>query len=164
MRQIVEFKETQRFAPWVGILAGSFSLLALIGVVVQVGLGHPIGDKPMPNAMLIVFALLFGLGLPALLMSFRLDVETSFEGVWIRFFPLVNRLVTYDEIASAETQTYNPLLEYGGWGIRGIGKRVAYNARGNRGVFLTLKDGATIMIGSQRETELEAAIRSGMTR
>jgi hypothetical protein len=44
--------------------------------------------------------------------------------------------------------------------LRGWGARKAYNVSGNRGVELTLQDGSTIMIGSQRADELEWAIRS----
>ena len=57
--------------------------------------------------------------------------------------------------------TYSPLVEYGGWGIRGWGKNVALNARGNRGVRLMLMDGRRVLVGSQRAEELAAALGAG---
>jgi hypothetical protein len=50
--------------------------------------------------------------------------------------------------------------EYGGWGVKGWSRRkIAYNVRGDRGVLLTLVDGRTVLLGSQRAADLEAAIR-----
>ena len=42
-----------------------------------------------------------------------------------------------------------------GWSRR----KIAYNVRGDRGALLTLADGRTVLIGSQRADELAAAIR-----
>jgi hypothetical protein len=55
-------------------------------------------------------------------------------------------------------QTYRPIRDYGGWGIRyGRGGK-AYNVSGNRGVMLELSDGQKLLIGSQRPEELANAI------
>ena len=53
-----------------------------------------------------------------------------------------------------------PILEYGGWGIRysPFGKGWAYNVRGNQGVQLELANGQRILVGSQRADELARAI------
>jgi len=130
-------------------------------VYFQIIRGQPVGNKP-PDALTIAFLVIGGIGVPALIFFMKLIVETTFEGVRVRFVPFVNRLIRYDEIRSAEAKSYSPLREYGGWGIRGVGKKIAYNARGNEGVLLTLKDGGTIMLGSQRAPELEQAIRAGL--
>ncbi|NVL91956.1 MAG: hypothetical protein HWN71_02845 [Desulfobacterales bacterium] len=54
--------------------------------------------------------------------------------------------------------TYNPLKDYGGWGIRyGRGGR-AYNVSGNRGVYLELSNGKSLLIGSLQPEELARAI------
>ena len=45
------------------------------------------------------------------------------------------------DVAYAEARTYAPLREYGGWGIRGLSRKRAYNVSGNRGVELSLVDG-----------------------
>jgi hypothetical protein len=60
----------------------------------------------------------------------------------------------------ARAVAYQPLLEYGGWGIR-LGRRGwAYTISGNRGVQIALKDGKSFLLGSQREIEMEAILRS----
>ncbi len=73
-------------------------------------------------------------------------------------FPLYRRRIRLADITAAEAVTYSPLVEYGGWGIKGLPGNSAINARGNRGVRLTLRDGRRILIGSQRPDELAAAL------
>ena len=72
--------------------------------------------------------------------------------------PLYRRRIALQEVASAEAVTYAPLADYGGWGIRGWGRSIALNARGNRGVRLTLFDGRRILVGSQQPEELADAL------
>lgn len=152
----------QALPPWVFVIVG-LSTMAFTGIAfVQLVLGRPVGNNPASNGMLIVMLVVFCIALPALFLLMKLQVETTPEGVHVRFRPFLNRLIRYEEIESAVAQTYSPLKEYGGWGIRGWGKRVAYNARGNEGVLLTLKNGGTIMLGTQKPSDLESAIRAGL--
>ncbi|MEQ1822251.1 MAG: hypothetical protein ABL949_07065 [Fimbriimonadaceae bacterium] len=163
MRQLIPFQETQRFSAWVYSLIGLTSVGTLIMGFVQIGMGIPVGNHPSSNVVMIVIVVTFGLLFPLAFFGLKLEISTNAEGVLIQLRPFANRTIGYDEIASVEAMTYQPLLEYGGWGVRGLGKKRAYNARGNDGVLLTLKDGATVMLGTQRMVELESVIRSGMS-
>lgn len=58
------------------------------------------------------------------------------------------------EIAGAEAVEYDPVSEYGGYGIRDGQRGKAYIASGTRGVHLLLTDGREFLIGSQRPDEL----------
>lgn len=51
------------------------------------------------------------------------------------------------------------MARHGGWGIRLAPGGRAGNARGDRGVLLTLGDGHALLIGSQRPEELAAVER-----
>lgn len=69
-----------------------------------------------------------------------------------------------ENVVAAESISYRPLREYGGWGIKGWSRRkIAYNVRGDRGALLTRADGRTVLIGSQRPDGLAAAIRHGLS-
>lgn len=162
MRQYASFHERQRLGTWVFALLGAIALGGISIAIVQIGTGRPVGNQPMSNTGLIVVDGLVSVLVPTLLMLLRLEVQTEFEGVRVLYRPFVNRLIRFEDIASAQAVTYNPLLEYGGWGIRGFGKKIAYNAQGNRGVLVTLKSGGTVLLGSQQPEDLEAAIRSGL--
>jgi hypothetical protein len=90
----------------------------------------------------------------------RLTVEVLADRIEIRYRPFIARTLRLDDVVAAESVTYRPLREYGGWGIKGWSRRkIAYNVRGDRGALLTLADGRTVLIGSQRSDELAAAIR-----
>jgi hypothetical protein len=74
-------------------------------------------------------------------------------------FPFYRRRIATADIVSSEAVTYSPLAEYGGWGIKWGRGGAALNARGNRGVRLTLRDGRRVLVGSQRPEELAEALR-----
>ena len=80
------------------------------------------------------------------------DLRLSMHGLWsIRKIPLAG-------IGSAEIVTYDPVKDYGGYGIRLSPRGRAYIASGNRGVRLTLMKGMKVPLGSQRPQELAQAI------
>lgn len=73
------------------------------------------------------------------------------DGISVRFIPFHrnHRFYTWDQLQSCETRTYNPILEYGGWGVRFGPNGTAYNVRGKTGIQLVLKNGRKILIGTQ---------------
>jgi len=98
-----------------------------------------------------------GLGVLVLvLMLFFVKLHTRIdtEGITIRFFPFViKRTWTWDMIDRVYIKKYS-IVDYGGWGYR-VGKNgIAYNTKGNFGLQLILKNGARIMIGTQRPEEV----------
>ncbi len=70
-----------------------------------------------------------------LLAVLTLHQTTRVEGdaVTVSFGFLYTKRVSFAEIARAEAVTYRPIRDYGGWGIRGFGRRRALNTRGNAG-------------------------------
>jgi hypothetical protein len=68
------------------------------------------------------------------------------------------RRVSLSDILLAETLTFDPERDYGGYGIRSTRQGTAYLAIGNRGVRLKLVNGATLIVGSQRPEELVAIL------
>ena len=99
-----------------------------------------------------------GVGLPLAFALLRLDVRVEPGVVRIHFRPLVKRDLRTAEMTQIEPRTYRPLREYGGWGIRGLGRKRAYSVKGDRGVELTFNDGRAILIGSQEPDRLACAI------
>ncbi len=96
--------------------------------------------------------------------SLRMTTRVTPEALIARFGFLYSARVPLADIEHAEAIVYRPVRDYGGWGIRGIGRRRAVNARGNQGVLLVRRDGSTLLVGSQRPAELLAALhRAGVT-
>lgn len=162
------WRETQwmRRVWWVMLTVGGITLLSWISFVHQVVLGRPFGTQPGPDGAVWLLWLGFGIAFPLLFWHMRLVVEISDEALSIRYVPLLRRRIRLSQIVRVTARRYRPLLEYGGWGIRGWGllgwRRgpVIYSVSGDRCVELELDDGRVVAVGSQRATELAEAIAS----
>ncbi len=140
------------------VLVLGAALLIGYGFIQQILIGVPFGNNPAPDWLMYVLLALFGLGLPAFILSLKLQVTVTDQAVHIKLFPIRTRTVSLDEIESLEAMAYRPLREYGGWGLRHSFRGTAYTMRGNRGVKLELKDGTTLMIGSHEPERLAQVI------
>ncbi len=155
------FREVQHFRQtllWLFLFC--VMLLSLWEIVQQVFLGIPFGNNPAPDTVLVVIAIVFGLGFPFFFYVTNLTTEVRSDGVYLRFFPLevsFNR-IRPENIKEWEAVVYRPIREYGGWGIRYGKKTKVYNVSGNQGVMLTLANGKRLLIGSLRPDELAEAI------
>ena len=160
------FEEEQRFRqPWIWaiVLSSVVGLLVVFGygLVEQLVLKEPFGDNPASDTGLIIAAVTtFVVGGGSILLLYKAKLTTKLDPncLHIVFSPLRRRDIPLSDIAHWEARTYNPIRDYGGWGIR-VGRRGrAYNVSGNRGVELQLTNGKKLLIGSQRSEELSAAI------
>ena len=124
----------------------------------QVILGHPWGKHPMSNASLIGWTI-FGWLVYLRLIFVRLVTElhpsellVSMRGLWR------TRRIQISDIKSVEVVRFNPVRDYGGYGVRRTRQGTAYIAGGNEGVRLELTAGAPVVLGSERSKELAEAI------
>lgn len=160
---LAAFREEQKFQQvWVWFIVVGIAVLVWYSTIQQIILRCPFGGRPAPDTLLIIFWLLFGIGLPALLLSAKLVTEVRSDGIYIRFVPFHFSFhkIAFEELKSFEVRKYNALREYGGWGIRYGPQGKAYNVGGNRGMQLELVDGKRILIGSQRPEEFLAALQA----
>ena len=99
--------------------------------------------------------------MPLLLLTSNLRVEVGEAGLYVQYFPFhrAPRRIVFAELESATARSYNPIREYGGWGLRGGARNGAFNVSGNEGVQLVFTNGNRLLIGSQRAAELAVAIR-----
>ncbi|APG66435.1 hypothetical protein LPB136_06055 [Tenacibaculum todarodis] len=75
------------------------------------------------------------------------------------------RNIPWKEIEKAHVRTYDPITEYGGWGLKGgafwnkkNGK--AINISGDIGIQLELKNGKKLLIGTQKENEANQVLKT----
>jgi hypothetical protein len=103
------------------------------------------------------------ISLPTFFWQMRLITRITTEGIYVRFIPFhfKEQFYSWDSIESAQVRTYDPLSEYGGWGIKygfnGQGK--VYNIAGDQGLQLVFKSGEKLLIGTQKPVEIQAAVR-----
>lgn len=115
------------------------------------------------DALLLAVAPVVVVLVASLISLSHLDVEVTENGVSIAFRHLwPTRRILFRDIVAVEVRRYNPLLEYGGWGVRLGPKGWGYMTTGNEGVQLRLQKGLPVLIGSSRPQELAAAIQAGV--
>jgi hypothetical protein len=142
------------------------SLLFLFyGSFQQFVLDKPIGNNPATDTELLITDIFAGgiiLGVMGLLWMCKLITNINREGIEVKYIPFHRhpRFYIWDSIERADVRQYRPLIEYGGWGLRGIGKNRAFNATGNIGLQLVFKDGKKLLIGTQKPAEIEAVLAS----
>ena len=161
------YREVQQFRQgWIWTVVVAIAGLIWVAGVRQLILNRPFGGQPMPDILLVIFWLIFGIGFPALFLFCRLVIEVRDDGIYIRFSPfhLSFRRIGFEKLKEYEVRTYRPIREYGGWGIRSGSKGKAYNVSGNRGVQLVLTNGKRVLLGSQRPEALWQAIHDGARR
>ncbi len=150
------FREEQRFRQWwlVLLFVGLNGLFAT-GVYIQIIKEQPFGNNPMSNGALIftgIIVFLFTL----FFVIVRLQTFITKDVIYVRFHPLFIKMkkIEFKDISKAYIRTYRPVLEYGGWGIRGG----AYNVSGNVGLQLEFKNGDKLLIGTQQPDALRSAL------
>jgi hypothetical protein len=155
----VHFREEQRFRQlWLVALLILPSVPTFYGAYQQLGIGRPFGNKPMPDAGLVLFLAGYLLFL-IWFLSLKLVTEVRDDELYVKFVRLWRaRRIPLDQIRSAHAVTYRPLFDFGGWGIRCGRNGMAYNVSGDRGVQLELANGNKVLVGSQRAEELARAI------
>jgi hypothetical protein len=162
----IDFQETQRISMWWVWLAVFVPAVIMASIFVQqIVFCQPHGEHPGPDWLVWVLTVFLCLCVPALLLVLRLTVTIDEGGIHIRYYPFVRRTIPFTDIRAFQARRYRPVREFGGWGIRtGLGKKSAYNAKGDLGVELYLRDMRSVMIGSQRHEELAATLRThGLT-
>ncbi len=98
-----------------------------------------------------------------ILFTLKLKTRIDEKGVHYGFYPFKQnpRIIPWRDIQTIAVRTYNPIGEYGGWGIRvtWFGDRgKAFNVSGNIGIQLELTNSKRILIGTQKQAEAEAVI------
>lgn len=163
MSDEVLFAERQKFKQWwlwglLIVINGIF----ISGIYKQVIGGQQFGDKPMSNSGIIIgFSIVLLVTL--LFLFFKLETVIKKDGIYVRFFPIhiTYRKYTWNKMAKAFVRQYNPITEYGGWGLRyGIfGKGKALNVSGNKGLQLIFSDNTKLLIGTKKPDELSEVLR-----
>jgi hypothetical protein len=149
------FEESQRFNQlWLWGL-----LLCVVGFNIYSSFfGNEGGeiDKELLYSLipLLVVCLLFVL--------LKLETHIDEKGISVRFLPFQRRWKSFNwaEIQHIEVRTYRPLMEYGGWGIRGLAGNKAYNVNGKIGIQVVFQNGNKLLIGTQKPDKASEAIKA----
>ena len=135
---------------WGAIVLGCYLLL----------IGSDVETSLMPRLAIVGAVVCMGVAVEVFLNGLTVLVQETRVFMYLGMFPLVRRSVPLSDIVTMESVRYQPIREFGGWGVRGWGKRKAWSARGSQAVALTLEGERLLLIGSDHPRRLEERIRA----
>lgn len=151
------FLEIQRYRKWwmylivIGIL-----VLPVISIYQQIILGRPFGNNPIPDGLLIGFAI-FMILLATLFVTIYLKTEVGWDGITFQYAPFFKKQILWSQIQSAEIIDYGFL---GGWGFRFSKKYgTVFNVSGRIGLSIVLTNNQKLVIGTQRPEALKQVLQ-----
>ena len=112
------YREVQRICGlWLRVIVVASLGLSWYSAASQLLFHRPLGDKPMPDVPRVVFWLIFGNGLPVLLLLVKLITEVHADGIYVRFVPFHRsfRRIAFEELKRCEVRTYRPILAVCSW-------------------------------------------------
>lgn len=96
----------------------------------------------------------------AFIFFFKLKTRIDEIGIHYQFSPfhLKMKIIQWKEIKKVHVRNYDPIGEYGGWGLKGgffwnKEKGKCLNISGDIGIQLLLKNGKKLLIGTQKKEE-----------
>lgn len=146
-------------------IAVGFIIFQIYSLYSQLVLHLPIGSDPLSDIQLIIlsiFVIPLMIAIIWLFFVMKLTVKADNKKIFIRFYPLLKKEISLDQIESFEIKEFNPVIDFGGWGLRYsiLWKTTGYIMRGKAGVHIHLKNKKNILIGTQRADELYSIIKN----
>jgi hypothetical protein len=118
-------------------------------------------DLEFPVRVLIVGAVAAAfVGIKFVVGGLTVLVQETQLFVHLGSLRVIKTVIPFSDIVELESVHYRPIMEFGGWGVRGWGKKKAWTARGDQAVVLTLLDDRRIYVGSDHPRRLEERIRA----
>ena len=162
------FSEEQRFdqlwlkVPLYVLAVGNLILFAY-GFYKQLIAGKPWGDNPMSDVGLAfsTFAVLLIWGMVFYLFEKTKLITAIYEKeIRLRFPPFFfkEKIIPLQMIKKLEVRKYNPITEFGGWGLRYGLRGKAYNVKGNMGLQIQFINSKKLLIGTQKPDQVTWAI------
>lgn len=148
------FIEEQRFTQTWLIVLLAISLIVPITVVSK----EFLSENNTTTSNEFIGTLLAIIASTCFIFFFKLKTRIDEIGIHYQFFPfhLKYRIIKWQDIKKAYVRTYDPIGEYGGWGLKGgafwnKGKGKCINVSGDIGIQLELQNGKKLLIGTQNK-------------
>ena len=135
--------------------------LLLVPAVVVAVLLSVVPAKPQADNWTAVAGPLLGIAGAAYLLVLHLETRLDQTGAHYRLFPLQWRWQAqpWPEVSRAYVRSYDPLSEYGGWGLKGKASNRALNIAGSQGLQLELHGEKRLLLGTQRAAAVTAFLQ-----
>lgn len=140
-------------------------MFILAVILIIVGTTYYATRDSEEDTALVASLISVGVTLPIVLglLYLRLESRIDDKGVSAVFkpFSFTRKSYKWEEIDECYVREFNPVKEYGGWGIRGLGSnKKAYHIYGAKGIQIKTMEGDDFLIGTQRPKLAEEIIRN----
>ena len=163
------FKEYQRFNQGWFVLLLIIVFLALVYSLFKEF--EQIDQKDITEVLPLAATVAVTVLAYSLIFALKLKTRIDEKGITYQFSPihLKPKVIPWQNISKCYVREYSPILEYGGWGLRGLfrskllrmgEKGKAYNVRGTIGIQLVLVDESKILIGTQKTEQAKEVVRN----
>ena len=156
------FIEEQRFKKWVILL---ILALPILGILIPFFLiKEPLLVVGTESFWGISITILTLLSVVIFIASINLKTKIDEQGVYYQFFPIHfgEKFISWNEIDKCYLKRYNSIKDFGGYGYRirpfGKMKGKSINVGGNCGIQLELKNGKNLLIGTQKENDVQQVL------
>ncbi|MCL7753524.1 hypothetical protein [Polaribacter sp. Z022] len=155
------FKEEQRFTQTWLIVLLAFSTIVPIAIITKEYLEKE-SNMSTNKFVITLVGILVSI---SLIFFFKLTTRIDEKGIYYQFFPFhfSMKLIPWQNIAKAHIRTYNPIGEYGGWGLKGgwsKSRGKAINVSGDVGIQLILKNEKKLLIGTLKKEEVKRVLET----
>lgn len=138
-------------------------MFILAVIVIVVGTAYYATLNAREDTQLIVSVISLAIAVPIVfaLAYIRLETRIDQNGISTQFKPFgfTKKHYPWKEIQECYVRKFDPVQEYGGWGIRGLGRnKKAYHIYGINGIQIITKEGEDFLVGTQRPKSAEDII------
>jgi hypothetical protein len=143
---------------WISVI-GTFGFVMDRQLVQDISYGNSIMiDSGLKVSLVLAFVLVTAL----IILFAKAKLITLLDKKYIsyKFYPVHKsyRKIAWKSVSKCEVVTYQPVSQYGGWGIRSGKNGKVFSVSGNRGLQIVLRTGERILIGTTKVNELSMAI------
>lgn len=129
-------------------------MLILAVLVIVIGTSYYATQNATEETAVIISIISVVIALPIVIgiLYLRLETRIDEKGImaYFRPFKFTKKIYLWEDIKECYVRQYNPTEEYGGWGLRGLGRDwKAYIISGTTGIQVVTKDQENFLVGTQ---------------
>lgn len=157
------FVERQRFTNWIlwmGLISMAVaSWFWFISMILEMTNPSLVPSMSPPWLVLLVW-LAVGISLPFIIYLMRFDLRIENDHIIYRYFPFQKKYqrLPIKNVSNYKIVRYDPLGDYGGWGIRKRKHNIGFITPSDRGVIVLVDQSTHITFGSEKPKDLYLAI------
>ncbi|EAZ80250.1 YdbT family protein [Algoriphagus machipongonensis] len=96
-----------------------------------------------------------------LLLNISLKTRIDHSGIHYKYSPFIRnwRTIPKEKIKSLQVISFNPLFDYGGWGMKRNKTTKLYNILGDEGLLIDIGEKRKILLGTAEKRKLKSFIQ-----